>query len=173
MFAARAKRLYELFVRYDSLDDIPAEERKKLEQQVFRKEMETIWKETVDYYINVLKDEAKIQQAGKDPKLKMSLVFRWYLGLSSTWANTGVADRATDYQVWCGPAIGAFNDFIRGTYLDPAVAGAYPDVAQINLQLFRGACYLKRLRAIQGNPRLGGVDVFDGQLAEYRPEGQL
>lgn len=36
---------------------------------------------------------AKIQQAESDPKLKMSLVFRWYLGLSSTWANTGVVDR--------------------------------------------------------------------------------
>jgi len=173
MFAARAKKLYELFVRYESLDEIPAEERKKLEQTIFRKEIDVIWKETADYYINVLKDEAKILQAGKDPKLKMSLVFRWYLGLSSTWANSGVADRATDYQVWCGPAIGAFNDFIRGTYLDPEVAKAYPDVAQINLQLFKGACYLKRLRAIQANPKLSAVDTFDGQLSEYRPDGPM
>jgi len=103
----------------------------------------------------------------------MSLVFRWYLGLSSTWANSGVADRATDYQVWCGPAIGAFNDFIRGTYLDPEVAKAFPDVAQINLQLFKGACYLKRLRAIQANPKLSAVDTFDGQLSEYRPDGPM
>jgi len=173
MFAARAKRLYELFVRYDSLDDIPQEERKKLEQQIFRKEIDVIWKETAEYYINVLKDEAKILQAGKDPKLKMSLVFRWYLGLSSTWANSGVADRATDYQVWCGPAIGSFNDFIRGSYLDPVVAGKFPDVAQINMQLFRGACYMKRLRNIQANPNLSAVDVFDATLSEYQPDGEL
>jgi len=173
MFAARAKKLYELFVRYDSLDDIPAAERDKLEKQVFRKPLETIWTETVAYYVDVLKDKAKIEQAGRDPKLKMSLVFRWYLGLSSTWANAGVADRAMDYQVWCGPAIGAFNEFIRGSYLDPAVAGAYPDVDQINKQLFRGACFLQRVRQIQANRRLAAVDAFDAELAAYVPDGPL
>ena len=65
----------------------------------------------------------------------MSLVFRWYLGLSSFWANAGVADRALDYQVWCGPAIGSYNEFIAGTYLDPAVAQAFPDVHESNTQL--------------------------------------
>merc|ERR1719326_879888 len=88
MFPARAKKLYELFVQYPSLEALPAEVKAKLEKQVFR----------------------------------------WYLGLSSAWANGGVADRALDYQVWCGPAIGAFNDFIRGTYLDPIVAGQFMDV---------------------------------------------
>jgi len=173
MFAARAKKLYELFVRYDSLDDIPAAERKKIEQQIFRNDIDFIWKETASYYINVLKDEAKIIQAGKDPKLKMSLVFRWYLGLSSTWANSGVADRATDYQVWCGPAIGAFNDFIKGSYLDPVVAGGkFPDVDQINMQLFRGACYLKRVKQIQTVP-YALIDCSDDEIARYFPEHQL
>jgi len=173
MFAARAKRLYELFVRYESIDEIPVEERTKIEQQIFRNDMETIWKETVSYYVNVLKDEPKIQQAGRDPKLKMSLIFRWYLGLSSTWANSGVADRATDYQVWCGPAIGAFNDFIRGSYLDPEVAKAFPDVAQTNMQLFKGACYLRRVRFIQNHPQLVNVDGKDSELCSYSPDREL
>jgi hypothetical protein len=77
-------------------------------------------------------------------------------------------------QVWCGPAIGAFNDFIRGSYLDPTVANAFPCVAQINMQLFRGACYLKRVRDIQNNPKLNAkIDVFDGDLSSYVPEGEL
>ena len=173
MFSARAKKLYELFVQYDSIDAIPEAQRSALEKQVFRKPMATIWQETEQYYRDVLKDEAKIAQANSDPKLKMSLVFRWYLGLSSTWANTGVADRAMDYQVWCGPAIGAFNDFIRGSCLDPAVAGVFPDVAQINMQIFRGACFLARVRQIQANPKLRAVDVFDSALSEYSPDGPL
>ncbi|KAH9255779.1 hypothetical protein BASA81_006173 [Batrachochytrium salamandrivorans] len=175
MFASRAKKLYELFIRYDSLDAIPKEERDKLEAQVFRMKLDVIWHETAKYYVDILKDEAKIQQAERDPKLKMSLVFRWYLGLSSTWANAGVAERAMDYQVWCGPAIGSFNDFIRGSYLDPVVAGGkFPCVAQINMQLFRGACYLKRVGDIRNSPELNSlVDVFDGELASYSPDGEI
>merc|ERR1719198_1631720 len=125
MFPARAKKLYELFVQYPSLEALPAEVKARLEKQVFRKPIQTIWDETVKFTLEQLKDPEKIARAERDPKLKMALVFRWYLGLSSAWANGGVADRALDYQVWCGPAIGSFNDFIRGTYLDPQVAGAY------------------------------------------------
>jgi hypothetical protein len=48
----------------------------------------------------------------------MALVFRWYLGLSSRWANAGETGRQIDYQVWCGPAMGAFNEWTRGTFLE-------------------------------------------------------
>jgi hypothetical protein len=47
----------------------------------------------------------------------MALVFRWYLGLSSVWANRGEASRQVDFQVWCGPAMGALNEWTRGTAL--------------------------------------------------------
>merc|ERR1719353_624841 len=119
MFPGRAKNLYELFVKYPSLEALPAEVQKRLE-------------ETVDFTLNALKDPEKVARAEKDPKLKMSLVFRWYLGQSSAWANYGVDDRALDYQVWCGPAIGSFNDFIRGSYLDSNVSGVFHDVHEAN-----------------------------------------
>lgn len=48
----------------------------------------------------------------------MALVFRWYLGLSSRWANAGEPGRQLDYQVWCGPAMGAFNEWVKGTPLE-------------------------------------------------------
>ena len=81
--------------------------------------------------------------------LKMSLCCKWYLGLASFWANNGVADRKLDYQIWCGPAIGAFNDFVKQSYLDPAVSGQFPCVVQVNLQILRGASYYRRLNAIK------------------------
>merc|ERR1719163_507021 len=46
MFPARAKKLYELFVQYPSLEALPAEVKAKLEKQVFRKPIQTIWDET-------------------------------------------------------------------------------------------------------------------------------
>merc|ERR1711916_169684 len=101
-------------------------------------------------------------------KLKMSLCFRWYLGLSSFWANNGIADRVMDYQVWCGPAIGSFNDFVRGTYLDVDVSGVYPDVCQVNLHVLSGAAYLRRLNLVKNDPRLD-VDT-DEHTFTYVPE---
>ena len=169
MFPARAKKLYEIFVQYPSLDAIPADVSARLEKQVFRKPMQTIWDETVAFTLNQLKDPDKIARAEKDPKLKMALVFRWYLGLSSAWANNGVSERSLDYQVWCGPAIGSFNDFIRGSYLDPKVAGAFHDVYEANLQVLRGACVVRRCQQIKSDPRLAAA-VSAAALAPYRPE---
>jgi hypothetical protein len=48
----------------------------------------------------------------------MALVFRSYLGRSSNWANAGDQTRKIDYQIWCGPAIGAFNRWVKGTFLE-------------------------------------------------------
>merc|ERR1740138_1690860 len=169
MFPARAKKLYELFSKYPSLDAIPADVSARLEKQVFRKPMQTIWDETVAFTLNQLKDPEKIARAERDPKLKMALVFRWYLGLSSAWANNGVADRALDYQVWCGPAIGSFNDFIAGTHLDPRVSGVYPDVHEANVHMLRGAAIMRRCEQLQGDPRLKSI-VDPAAFARYKPE---
>ena len=48
----------------------------------------------------------------------MALTFRGYLGLSSRWAIAGNPDRKADYQIWCGPAMGAFNEWTKGTFLE-------------------------------------------------------
>ena len=169
MFPARAKKLYEIFVQYPSLDAIPADVSARLEKQVFRKPMQTIWDETVAFTLNQLKDPDKIARAEKDPKLKMALVFRWYLGLSSAWANNGVADRALDYQVWCGPAIGSFNDFIAGTHLDPKVSGVYPDVHEANANVLRGAAIIRRGQQVKSDPELSAACDAAVVLARYTP----
>merc|ERR1719331_3076287 len=154
LFAGRAKHLYELFVKYPSLEAIPADVRAKLEKTTFRKPLQTVWDETVDFTLNMLKDPEKIDRANKDPKTKMALVFRWYLGQSSMWANRGFEDRQMDYQVWCGPAIGSYNNFIKGTFLDPEVSGVYPDVGESNLQVLRGAQLIRRQGQVKGDARL-------------------
>lgn len=59
-------------------------------------------------------DPQQIERAEKNPKHKMALVFRSYLGQSSNWANAGDPLRKIDYQIWCGPAIGAFNQWVIG-----------------------------------------------------------
>ena len=49
----------------------------------------------------------------------MALVFRWYFGYSSRLALTGEQSDRVNYQVHTGPALGAFNQWVKGTPLEP------------------------------------------------------
>ena len=82
----------------------------------------------------------------------MALVFRWYLGLSSRWANSGESDRQADFQVWCGPAMGAFNEWVRGSALEKPENRR---VAAVARNLLHGAAVVTRL----GFLRAQGVGV--------------
>jgi hypothetical protein len=70
-----------------------------------------------------------------------------------------------DYQVWCGPAMGAFNLWTRGTYLGEPANRRVVDVA---LQLLTGCAYLYRLRMLG----LQGVR-FSTNLERYLPSQPL
>ena len=116
MFAMRAAKLYDYYRAYDSIDAIPPADRAMLEKTYFKAPLDTIWDQTRTYFRD--RDPAQVERAGRDPKHLMALVFRWYLGKASHWANAGDPTRAVDYQVWCGPAMAAFNEWVRGTFLE-------------------------------------------------------
>ncbi len=153
LFPMRARKLYELYRRYDSLDAIPAEEREKLERQFFRQSIEEVWQACIDFFSE--RDPAQIEKAQANPKKKMALVFRWYLGLATHWAVQGVPDRKSDYQIWCGPAMGAFNDWVRGTSLEQP---ENRHVAEIGKLLMDEAAVLYRLHRYHLSLNRGGGD---------------
>jgi len=62
--------------------------------------------------------------------------------LSSRWSVVGEAGREMDYQIWCGPAMGSFNEWVKGSYLEPVENRKVVDVV---LQILNGAAYLKRI----------------------------
>jgi PfaD family protein len=128
LFPMRAKQLYQLYQNYPSLEAIPEQIRQKLEQQLFTKSLAEVWSETCAYFKQ--RDPEQIQRALADPKRRMALVFRSYLGQSSMWANQGVAGREMDYQIWAGPAMGAFNDWVMGSYLQEVSHRRVVDVAE-------------------------------------------
>jgi len=144
LFGPRAKRLFELYKQYNSIDEIPAEERVKLETQVFKLPLETVWQYCIEFFEE--RDPEQIERAKDNPHRKMALIFRWYLGLSSNWANQGKTDRTSDYQIWCGPAMGAFNDWVKGTRLEKPENRQVADVAE---QIMQGAAYLYRINALK------------------------
>lgn len=159
MFAMRAKRLYELYRTYDGLDVLPIAERARLEQQILRRSVEDVWQDVVAYFTR--RDPDQLTRAADDPKRKMALVFRWYLGMASRWAVVGEADRGLDYQIWCGPAMGSFNEWVRGSYL---AATENRRVADVALNLLHGAAFTTRIQQLAVN----GVRVPRG-CADYRP----
>jgi len=116
MFAFRAAKLYELYSLYDCIEDIPAKYKEMLERDYFKCGFQKAWEKTRDFFQK--RDPGQILMAEKDPKHKMALIFRSYLGQSSKWAVTGEPDRKIDYQIWCGPSMGAFNEWVRGSFLE-------------------------------------------------------
>lgn len=76
----------------------------------------------------------------------MALIFRWYLGHASHWANAGEKGREMDYQIWCGPSMGAFNDWVRGSYLEDPENRRVAEVAK---HIMTGAAYLHRIQQLK------------------------
>jgi trans-AT polyketide synthase, acyltransferase and oxidoreductase domains len=117
MFPYRAAKLYELYSTYAAYEEIPARQRETLERDFFRCSFDQEWEQTERFFTQ--RDPKQVERARKDPKHKMALVFRSYLGRSSTWAIHGEPTRKIDYQIWCGPAMGAFNQWVKGSFLEP------------------------------------------------------
>ena len=115
MFAQRAQKLFDLWKAHASFEEIPAAERGKIEREILRSSFEDEWEATRTYWLHRRPEVAEAAQ--QDGKLRMALTFRSYLGHSSRWARMGEAERRNDFQVWCGPAIGAFNKWVEGTWL--------------------------------------------------------
>ncbi len=139
LFPFRAAKLYDIYCRCDALEDIPAKERLVLERDFFRRGLDQEWEQTKAFFR--LRDPREIERAGRDPKHKMALVFRSYLGQSSNWANSGDPARKIDYQIWCGPAMGAFNEWTRGSFL---AAPENRTVVTVALNLLLGAAVTTR-----------------------------
>ena len=143
-FPIHAQKLYELYRAHDSIEALPRTERERLETRIFRRDLDAIWEETQAYFTE--RDPEQIARAISHPKRKMALIFRWYLGLSSHWSNTGDTSRETDYQIWCGPAMGAFNDWVRGSYLAEPSNRRVTEVAR---HMMMGAAFLYRLHHLR------------------------
>lgn len=144
MFAMRGAKLYEIYRSCGGIREIPADVRAMLEKNFFRDTLENIWLQTREYFLRC--DPSQVERAEKDPKHQMALVFRWYLGKASQWANSGDSSRKIDYQIWCGPAMGAFNEWVRGSFLE------HPrnrKIVTVALNLLHGAAVIMRINSLR------------------------
>lgn len=117
LFPMRANKLHALYTHYECLEDIPAAIRTQLERRYFKRSLAEVWEETLQHMraSGRLNDVA---QAQANPKIRMARVFRWYFAYATRLAFGGAPEDLVNYQVQCGPALGAFNQWVKGTELE-------------------------------------------------------
>jgi trans-AT polyketide synthase/acyltransferase/oxidoreductase domain-containing protein len=115
-FPARANKLYELYRQHNSLDEIDAKTRQQIQEKYFKRSFDEVYAETKAYYLRT--QPQVIDKAEQNPKHKMALIFKWYFIHSSRLALQGDPSQRVDYQVHCGPALGAFNQWVKNTPLE-------------------------------------------------------
>ncbi|MCP4285162.1 MAG: PfaD family polyunsaturated fatty acid/polyketide biosynthesis protein, partial [Gammaproteobacteria bacterium] len=147
-FPARANKLYTLYQQHNSLDEIDPKTRRQIQEKYFKRSFDEVWNETKAYYAKTM--PAEIEKAERNPKQKMALVFRWYFVHTSRLAMEGSDEQRVDYQVHCGPALGAFNQWVKGTELE---AWRNRHVAEIGKKLMQETAALlnRRFAVLSGN----------------------
>lgn len=116
LFAARANKLLDLYQRLDSLNEMDDKQRRQLEEKFFGKSIEDIYE---DLRLRYGRDNPGIyKKADENPKIKMALVFRWYLSNTSKLALKGNKKDKVNFQIHTGPCLGAFNQWVEGTELE-------------------------------------------------------
>jgi trans-AT polyketide synthase/acyltransferase/oxidoreductase domain-containing protein len=115
-FPARANKLYDLYRHYNSLDDIDDKTQKQIQDKYFHRRFEDVYAETKAYYSQAMPEE--IEKAERNPKHKMSLIFKWYFVHTMRLAMRGSGEQKVDYQIHSGPAMGAFNQWVKGSALE-------------------------------------------------------
>lgn len=143
-FPARANKLYELYLRHNSLDEIDPATRTQIQERYFKCSFQDVWEQTQAHYCTAHPE--KLRQIEDNPKQRMAAVFKWYFAMSSKLAQQGDASRKVDYQIHCGPALGAFNQRVKGTRLQSWRDRHVADLAEYIMQ---GAAQLMSRRFAQ------------------------
>jgi len=152
-------RLFEIYRNYKSLEELPESIIKELETKIFKRSITDIWNDTVAYFTQ--NEPSQLEQAKFNSHHKMALIMRWYLGKSNQWPIQGETSKRADYQIWCGPAMGAFNDWVSGTFLENV---ENRKVGQVMLNLLEGAAFHKRTQQIKSL----GIDTINEE--NYVPQ---
>lgn len=111
-FPARANKLVGLYRQYDSLEDIDQKTRQQIQERYFKRSFAEIYDDVRASY-----PAPEIERAERSPKHRMALIFKRYFKYATRWALAGDREHKVDFQVQCGPALGAFNQWIKGTEL--------------------------------------------------------
>lgn len=137
-FPARANRLHALYLQYDGLEALPEPVRRQLEERYFKRGFDAILTEAKAYLLQSGR-QLEVEQLQASPKKRMARVFKWYFAYSTQLALAGRMEDRVDFQIHTGPALGAFNQWVKGTELASWRKRHVDDLAE---RLMHGAAQL-------------------------------
>lgn len=112
-FPMRAEKLYELYRRHENLTELDDKTRIQLQDKFYSKDLNKAFEDAKAYYQKV--DPEEVKRAERSPKGKLAMLFKWYLVLGDTHAQKGNKIMKVNAKVYTGPALGAFNQWVKGT----------------------------------------------------------
>lgn len=128
-FPARANKLYDLYRHHNSLEEIDEKTRQQIQDRYFGRTFDSIYEDIKRYYSSDA--IAKLEQ---NPKSKMAAIFKWYFRYTTELALQGDERHRVDYQIHCGPALGAFNQWVKGTRLEAWQNRHVDEIAEMVMQ---------------------------------------
>lgn len=158
LFAMRGARMRQIYKTRESHEACTAQEKAFIETAL-GESFESAWQKTRAFMAG--SNSKELAKAEADPRHKLALVFRRYLFFGAQWARDGDESRLRDFQIWCGPAMGAFNEWAKGS---PLEALDNRSVKQIAWNLLDGAAHITQMQA----RRAAGEDIPQSAF-DYRP----
>ncbi|MBJ9987817.1 MULTISPECIES: ACP S-malonyltransferase [Paenibacillus] len=149
-FPARANKLYDLYRQYNSIDEIDSKTKAQIQDKYFKQSFASIYEKLCVSYPQV------VEKADQNPKYKMALIFRWYFSYTTRLAIQGDEENRVDYQIHCGPALGAFNQWVKGTSLERWQNRHVDQIAE-KLMLETAELLNRRLALFAGTPAANEV----------------
>ncbi|WP_281285985.1 PfaD family polyunsaturated fatty acid/polyketide biosynthesis protein [Melghirimyces algeriensis] len=131
-FYNRANRLYELFMQYDAIEEIPDEIKQEIETHYFKRTFAEVWDLVCEY--KKKKNPQHLMEAQANPRFKMALIFKWYFAYCNRATLNGDLSEKDNFQIFCGPALGAFNQWVKGTPYEDWKKRHVVDVAALLMQ---------------------------------------
>jgi len=111
-FPSRAEKLVSLYHQHESLEDIDTKLATQIQDRYLKRSFAEIRVEIEGRASD--EERARIQRMGK---YRMAQTFRCYFSDATRWALAGDMDHKVDFQIHCGPAQGAFNQWVAGSEL--------------------------------------------------------
>ncbi|MDE1462573.1 PfaD family polyunsaturated fatty acid/polyketide biosynthesis protein [Spartinivicinus poritis] len=115
-FPQRASRLYQIFHQYSSIEAIPQSVQRDIEQHYFKRSFAEVWDKVCVY--KARKNPEQLLEAQANPRIKMKLIFQWYFHYTNQVTLAGTTTEQDNFQIHSGPALGAFNQWVKGTELE-------------------------------------------------------
>lgn len=155
LFGPRGNKLAEIYKQGLGFDQLPEQDRRFIET-VLGESFPEAWAKTAAFMQDA--NPRELERALADPVKQLALVIRRYLFFGSQWARDGVSERQSDFQIWCGPSMGAFNEWVADTHLEPI---ENRNVAEIGWNIMDGAARLIRAQQARAMGLNVPAEAFD------------